>query len=61
MFLAAIGRSWWDRKDAIREAARYLGFRRTGHGIQKAFKSAINSALRAGLLEREGARIRRTR
>lgn len=59
MFLAAIGRGWWDREDAIVEAARFLGFRRTGPEIRRAFKSAINSAIRAGLLERDGPRIRR--
>ena len=45
---------WREQDDAIWEAARYLGFRRAGRKIQKAFKSAINSAIRAGLLERGG-------
>ena len=35
-------------------AARHLGFRRTGKRIKSAFKSAINAAIRLGLLERDG-------
>lgn len=41
--------------------SRHLGFRRTGANIGTAFKSAINAALRRGLLESDGpTRIRRT-
>jgi hypothetical protein len=57
--LAAMGSTWWDRDDAIRVAARRLGFRRTGNRITKAFKSTINGAIRRGLLEAEGSFIRR--
>ena len=39
---------------AVRAAARHLGFRRVGRNIQAAFKSAINAAIRRGLLERDG-------
>jgi len=59
--LAAMGTTWWDREDAIRTAAHRLGFRRTGSKIRKAFKSAINGAIRRGLLEYDDHIIRRSR
>jgi hypothetical protein len=59
--LAAMGTTWWDREDAIRAAAHRLGFRRTGSKIRKAFKSAINGAIRRGLLEYDDHIIRRSR
>ena|GEM_PF-3232365 len=60
--LTAIGNTWWVRVDAIVAAARYLGFRRNGKNIQAAFKSAINAAIRRGLIERDGPeRIRKAR
>lgn len=59
--LAAMGTSWWGRQDAIRAAAHRLGFRRTGSQIRKAFKSAINGAIRRGLLEYDDHIIRRSR
>src|SRR5205814_435056 len=52
--LNAMGRPWVEREDAIRAAARHLGFRRTGSQIRDAFKSAINGAICRGLLEYEG-------
>ncbi len=62
MLLAAMGGTWWTRDDAITAAARHLGFRRTGKKIQDAFRSAIRTALRRGLLERDGSQyIRRSR
>jgi len=48
----------WDRDDAIAAAARHLGFRRTGAAIREAFKSAINAAIRRGLLEKDGQKVR---
>ena len=66
-FLASLGsrdrnpHAWNDREEAIRETARFLGFRRTGQTIQKAFRSAINSAIRRGELESDGSAIRRAR
>ena len=57
--LAAMGSTWWEQSEAIRAAARHLGFRRTGKKIQQAFKSAINGAIRRGLLERDGENLRR--
>ena len=59
--LNAMGRPWVEREDAIRAAARHLGFRRTGRQIRDAFKSAINGAIRRGLLESDGKLIRRAR
>jgi hypothetical protein len=53
-----IGRTWTDEDEAIRACARWLGFRRTGHKIERAFKSAIRGALKQGLLEREGQHLR---
>jgi hypothetical protein len=62
VLLAAMGAPWWLRDEAISAAARHLGFRRTGEKIRKAFKSAINAAIRRGLLERDGPDfIRRAR
>lgn len=55
MLLAAMGAGWWDREDAIVAATRHLGFRRTGANIRAAFKSAINAALRRGLIEADGS------
>jgi hypothetical protein len=57
--LNAMGRPWVEREDTIRAAARHLGFRRTGRQIRDAFKSAINGAIRRGLLEYEGTSIRK--
>lgn len=47
--------------EAIRAAARHLGFKRTGSLIRDAFKSAINGAIRRGLLEYDGQLIRKMR
>lgn len=52
--LAAVDRKWHTRDEAIKAAARYLGFRRTGRNIQAAFKSAINAGIRRNLLDRDG-------
>lgn len=57
--LSAMPRGWTEREDAIRAAARHLGFRRTGSAIHDAFKSAINGAIRRGLLEYDGEMIRK--
>ncbi len=59
--LKGMGRKWWTREDAIRAAAHRLGFRRTGWHISKAFKSAINGAIRRGLLEADGRLLRKAR
>ncbi len=59
--LKTIGRKWWERDEAIRLAARRLGYARTGRRIRAAFKSAINGAIRRGLLEYDGTQIRRVK
>lgn len=57
--LASLARGWTEREDAIRAATRYLGFRRTGPALHAAFKSAINGAIRRGLLEYDKELIRK--
>ncbi|MFN8001929.1 MAG: hypothetical protein U0X75_13035 [Acidobacteriota bacterium] len=57
--LASLARGWTEREDAIRAATRYLGFRRTGPALHTAFKSAINGAIRRGLLEYDKELIRK--
>jgi hypothetical protein len=59
MLLSAIGPGWIDREDALRTTARHLGFRRTGSTITTTLKSAINGAIRRGLMEYEGPRVRK--
>ena len=59
--LASIGSTWWERPDSIRAAARRLGFRRTGRRITDAFRSAINGAIRRGLLEADTKSVRKVR
>jgi len=60
LFLAAIGRSWIDRDDAIRAVARHLGYARTGPNIQEYLRSVINGLIRDGRLEKApGNQIRR--
>ena len=59
MFLKAIDRSWQTRDAAMIDAARYLGFCRTGRNIQSAFRSIINGLIREGRLEASGQAIRR--
>jgi len=62
MLTAAMGPEWQRRDQATTAAARHLGFRRTGQRIQAAFKSAINAAIRRGLVECDGPRlVRRVR
>jgi len=60
-FLAAIGRTWLDRDDAIRDFCRWLGFARTGPVIEDTARSLINGLLREQRLEADGPNlIRRT-
>ena len=58
-FLAAIGRTWTEREDAIRLFARWLGYARTGSVIEDTARSLINGLIRDGRLEKDGERIRR--
>jgi len=57
--LEVVGTDWIERDDAIRDAARHLGFARTGKRIKAAFKSAITGLLRQNRLESAGTQIRR--
>lgn len=59
-FCASLGRQWVDRDDAIREFARWMGFRRTGSAIDETCRSLIRGLLREGRLEAGGQFIRRT-
>ena len=59
MFIGAIGNGWITREEAMREAARYLGFARTGETIVLHFKSAINGLIRQDRLESNGELIRK--
>ena len=59
MLMSEIGGGWWDRDELIRSTAHHLGFRRTGSEIRKALRSAINGAIRRGLLEYDGDRVRK--
>lgn len=59
--LSVMGPVWWDREAAIVAAARHLGFKRTGSLIRDAFKSAINGAIRRGLIEYSGSMIRKSK
>ncbi|MEQ9411968.1 MAG: restriction endonuclease subunit S [Fuerstiella sp.] len=61
ILLAAMGTGWWEQSEAIRTATGHLGYRRTGQNIEKAFKGAINAAIRRNLLERNGQELRRIR
>ena len=53
-FLAAIGRGWITRKEAIKRLARWLGFARTGSEMMKEGRSLINGLIRTGDIEAEG-------
>lgn len=53
-FLSAIGRSWVERKEAIRLLARWLGFARTGAAMTEVGRSLINGLIRTGDLEKDG-------
>jgi Type ISP C-terminal specificity domain len=60
-FLASLaGGQWVERDDAIRNFARWMGFRRTGPAIDDTARSLLNGLLREERLERDGSRIRRT-
>ncbi len=60
-FLASLeGRTWKERDDAIRDFARWLGFRRTGPVIETLSRSIINGLIREDRLESNGSSIRRS-
>ncbi len=49
---------WISREGAIHATARHMGYRRVGRHIRAAMKSAMNGAIRRGLIEADGDRIR---
>jgi hypothetical protein len=55
----AAPRRWIEREELLKLAASNLGFTRVGANIRKSFKSAFNGAIRRGLFEYEGERVRR--
>jgi hypothetical protein len=59
-FLAALGRTWATREEAMTRAARYGGFGRVSPKMRALFASLINGLLRECRLEAMADRIRRT-
>jgi hypothetical protein len=49
----------YERDEAIKLAATHLGFKRVGKKVDEAFRSAINGAIRRGLVAYKGNLIRR--
>jgi hypothetical protein len=47
----------YDREEVIQAATHYLGFRRVTENARNALKSAINSAIRQGILDYEDNNI----
>jgi hypothetical protein len=59
-FLAAMGRGWVEREEAIYRWVRWLGYGRTTEGMFDIGRSLINGLVRTGELEVEGrVRVRR--
>ena len=58
-FVAAIGRAWIERDNAIRQFARWLGFARVGSIVDEMARSLINGLIREARLEADGGAIRR--
>jgi hypothetical protein len=56
-FLAAIGRSWIERDQAIQNFCRWMGFRRTGPAIDDTARSLINDLLRENRIEADGPTV----
>jgi type I restriction enzyme S subunit len=56
-FLRAVGRSWIERDDAIRNFCRWIGFRRTGPIIDEKARSVIQGLLRESRLEADGPNL----
>ncbi len=54
-FLAAVGRSWIERDQAVQNFCRWMGYRRTGPIIDETALSLIQGLLRESRLEADGA------
>jgi len=50
-FLAALGRSWVEREEAIYRWVRWMGYGRTTDGMFEIGRSLINGLVRTGELE----------
>jgi hypothetical protein len=59
MLMASVDGSWMEREEAVRAIAKHLGFQRAGTAFKEALKSAINGAIRRGLLVYAGDRVRK--
>ncbi|HND53962.1 MAG TPA: hypothetical protein PLV92_16240 [Pirellulaceae bacterium] len=59
--VAAVGRSWLPREQAIREAALLLGFTYVTTKVDDVLRGAIKTGLRLGELQADGNEIRRPR
>jgi multidrug efflux pump subunit AcrA (membrane-fusion protein) len=58
-FLAAIGRAWIEREDAIKAFSLWLGYRRVGSVFEEVTRSVMNGLIREGRLEGRGNAVRR--
>ena len=58
-FLAALGRTWASREEAMTLAARYLGFSRVSPEMRAQYASLIKGLLRERRLESSANQIRR--
>ena len=47
----------YDREEVIYATAHHLGFKRVSETVRSPIKSAINSAIRQGVLDYEGSDI----
>ena len=56
-FLAAVGRSWIERDQAVQNFCRWMGFRRTGPIIDETARSLIQGLLRESRLEADGPNL----
>jgi len=56
--LAVVGSDWMDRDEAIRAAAKRLGFHRLSKRIRAAFASALTGLIRQGRIDYDRSHIR---
>lgn len=57
--IASMNGGWTARDEAVRATARHLGFQKAGVAFKDGMRSAINGAIRRGLLEYDGDMIRK--
>jgi len=56
--MAIVGTKWVERDDAIRLAARRLGFERCGSRVRQALASAVSGLIRQGQIDYDRSLIR---